>query len=165
MVLVARTSPLCSPLVCVYGYAMPLIKQFEGCRLRPYQDLAGVWTIGWGATYLANGKRVTATTAPISQDQADQLLATLVTKFFNGVTDLLANDTFGWRNTEVAALTSFAYNLGLTALGGSTLMKLANQGNVQGAADQFPLWCMSNGVKVAGLFRRREAERALFLTP
>ena len=27
-----------------------LIKEFEGCYLKAYQDSGGVWTIGWGIT-------------------------------------------------------------------------------------------------------------------
>lgn len=27
-----------------------LIRQFEGCHLEAYRDIAGVWTIGWGHT-------------------------------------------------------------------------------------------------------------------
>ena len=38
------------------GYAA--IKQFEGLRLHAYQDIAGVWTIGYGSTYYTNGKHV-----------------------------------------------------------------------------------------------------------
>ena len=29
---------------------LPLIKEFEGCRLKAYLCPAGVWTIGWGCT-------------------------------------------------------------------------------------------------------------------
>ena len=42
-----------------------LIKQFEGCRLKAYQDSVGVWTIGYGHTesvqlLLANGANTDA---------------------------------------------------------------------------------------------------------
>ena len=50
-----------------------LIKRFEGCVLHPYQDSVGIWTIGWGCTTLSDGTRVTMTTTPLSQVQADAL--------------------------------------------------------------------------------------------
>ena len=63
------------------------------------------------------------------------------------------------------ALVSFAYNIGGPSLAASTLLKLLNTGDVAGAADQFLRWNKSKGVVLAGLIRRREAERKLFLTP
>ena len=59
----------------------------------------------------------------------------------------------------------FAYNVGTGALQKSTLIKLLNAGDTQGAADQFLRWNKAGGQVVAGLTRRREAERKLFLTP
>ena len=47
----------------------------------------------------------------------------------------------------------------------STLLRLLNAGNFQAAADQFPRWDRAGGKEVAGLLARRNAERALFLTP
>ena len=63
------------------------------------------------------------------------------------------------------ALVSFSYNLGLGSLQNSTLLRLLNAGNFQAAADQFPRWDRAGGKEVAGLLARRNAERALFLTP
>ena len=61
------------------------------------------------------------------------------------------------------ALVSFAFNLGLGALRGSTLLKKLNVGNVKGAADQFLLWVNAAGKVLPGLQKRRQDERALFL--
>ena len=47
----------------------------------------------------------------------------------------------------------------------STLLRLLNAGNFQAAADQFPRWDRAGGKEVVGLLARRNAERALFLTP
>ena len=63
------------------------------------------------------------------------------------------------------ALISFSYNLGLGSLQQSTLLRLLNAGNFQAAADQFPRWDRAGGKEGAGLLARRNAERALFLTP
>jgi lysozyme len=63
------------------------------------------------------------------------------------------------------ALTSFVYNCGPGALQGSTLLKLLNQGNYQGAAAQFSRWNKAGGKVWPGLVRRRAAEASLFLEP
>jgi len=62
------------------------------------------------------------------------------------------------------ALVSFTFNLGEGNLARSTLLKLLNQRNYQGAAAQFPMWCMAAGQVLPGLVKRRAAERALFET-
>jgi lysozyme len=61
------------------------------------------------------------------------------------------------------ALISFAFNLGLSALAGSTLWRLFAHGDIQGAANEFPKWIYAGGKLLEGLKRRRQAERELFL--
>ena len=46
---------------------------------------------------------------------------------------------------------------------GSTLRRKLKAGDKLGAANEFPKWCRANGKVVAGLQRRRNAERAMFL--
>ncbi|MCK2118973.1 lysozyme, partial [Pseudomonas juntendi] len=60
---------------------------------------------------------------------------------------------------------SFTYNLGAANLESSTLRRLLNSGDYAGAADQFPRWNKAGGKVLAGLTRRRAAERDLFLEP
>ncbi|MFH4317138.1 lysozyme, partial [Acinetobacter baumannii] len=64
---------------------------------------------------------------------------------------------------QVAALTSFAYNVGLGAFARSTLLKKLNAGDVRGAADEFLRWTRVGNRTVRGLVARRRAERDLFL--
>ena len=57
--------------------ALPLVKEFEGCRLTAYPDPgtgAEPWTIGWGSTTYPDGKPVQPGDH-ISQALADALLA------------------------------------------------------------------------------------------
>ena len=68
-------------------------------------------------------------------------------------------------DNQFAALVSLAYNIGVSAFGGSTLLSYLNKGNYSAAADQFARWNKGGGKVLAGLTRRREAERKLFLTP
>jgi lysozyme len=75
------------------------------------------------------------------------------------------NVTVPLNQNQFDALTSFVYNCGPGALRGSTLLKLLNQGNYQGAAAQFARWNKAGGKVWPGLVRRRAAEASLFLEP
>lgn len=134
--------------------AIPLIKEFEGCKLKAYLCPANVWTIGYGHTDgVKEGDEIT-------QQEADRLLASDVDLFTAGVQRLVTSDI---NRNQLGALVSFAYNLGLGNLRHSTLLKLVNAGDFVGAANQFPRWNKAGGKVLAGLTRRREAERQLFL--
>lgn len=137
-----------------------LIKQFEGCRLTSYQDSVGVWTIGYGWTRPVDGVPVRSGMA-IKQEVAERLLKTGLVSYENDVSKLVkVKLTQG----QFDALVSFAYNLGARALSTSTLLKKLNAGDYRGAADEFLRWNKAGGKVLAGLTRRREAERALFLS-
>ncbi|MBW7981554.1 lysozyme [Enterobacillus tribolii] len=137
-----------------------LIKQFEGCELKAYQDAAGVWTIGYGWTQLVDGKKIREDMT-ITQRTAERLLRCGVVQYEQGVNKLLK---VGVTQGQYDALVSFAYNLGVRALGTSTLLKKLNDGDTQGAAEEFMKWTKVGGMQLAGLFMRRTAERALFLS-
>ncbi|TBM13386.1 lysozyme [Hafnia paralvei] len=137
-----------------------LIKQFEGCKLTAYQDIADVWTIGYGWTQPVDGKPVAAG-MKITQQKADDLLKQGVVQYENGVNTLVKVQI---NQNQFDALVDFAYNLGVNALKGSTLLKKLNAGDYAGAANEFPKWNKADGKEVAGLTRRREAEKSLFLS-
>ena len=65
--------------------------------------------------------------------------------------------------SQFDALVSFTYNLGASALARSTLLKKLNAGDYAGAAEEFERWDKCNGKPLAGLARRRHAEKSLFL--
>ena len=132
---------------------MALTEQFESCRLEAYQDSKGVWTIGWGHT-LGVEQGMTC-----SQIQADQWLLDDVQLAANAVNQLVKG---GMTQEEFDALTDFVFNVGIGNFQKSTLLADMNANNVQGAIDEFEKWDMSGGQHVAGLLRRRDAEKALF---
>ncbi len=139
---------------------MALIKRFEGLRLQAYQDSVGVWTIGYGWTQPVAGRKVGAGMA-IDAATAERLLVCGVAQFEQGVERLVAvTITQG----QFDALVSFAYNLGLSALEKSTMLRRLNAGDRLGEADQFGRWVNAGGVRLDGLVARRAAERALFLS-
>ncbi|MFO6490468.1 lysozyme [Hafnia alvei] len=137
-----------------------LIKQFEGCRLTAYQDSVGVWTIGYGWTQPVDGKPV-GKGMTITQQKADDLLKQGVIQYENGVNSLVKVQL---NQNQFDALVDFAYNLGVNALKGSTLLKKLNAGDYAGAANEFTKWNKAGGKELAGLTRRREAEKSLFLS-
>ena len=132
-----------------------LIKKFEGLRLDVYDDVAGKPTIGYGHL-IKPGE----TFDRITEDQADSLLLADVQTTVKCVTNLVRTAV---SQNEFDALVCFAYNLGCRALQNSTLLRLINVGDMEGAAEQFLRWDMAGGMPVQGLTNRRIAERAVFL--
>ncbi|MCW2452336.1 UNVERIFIED_ORG: GH24 family phage-related lysozyme (muramidase) [Rahnella aquatilis] len=139
---------------------LTLLKSFEGCELTAYQDPVGIWTVGYGWTQPVNGKPV-GKGMIITQETADRLLQTGVIQYEKGVTRLLS---VAVNQAQFDALVDFAYNLGVKALEGSTLLKKLNAGDYAGAADEFPKWNKAGGKVLNGLVKRRAAERAFFLS-
>ncbi|MEG4048335.1 glycoside hydrolase family protein [Microcoleus sp. Pol17_C1] len=134
-----------------------LLRTFEGCELTAYDDGGGVWTIGYGHT----GDDVYPGLT-ISQTQAEELLREDLEKFESYVEDAVEVEI---DDNQFSALVCFCFNVGpgTEGFGGSTLLKLLNEGDYQGAANQFPVWNKVNGEPWLGLTRRRLAEQALFL--
>lgn len=137
-----------------------LIKQFEGCKLTAYQDSVGVWTIGYGWTQPVDGKPIRAGMT-IKQETAERLLKTGLVSYESDVSRLVK---VGLTQEQFDALVSFTYNLGARSLSTSTLLRKLNVGDYAGAADEFLRWNKAGGKVLNGLTRRREAERALFLS-
>ena len=147
-------------LVKISEEGIQLIAQFEGFRQDPYQDVAGVWTIGFGITFYDIHTPVTMADPPITEADAVNLLETNVGLKCASITDLV---TVPLTQNQFDALCSFVYNLGFTAFKNSTLLEELNKSNYAGAADEFLLWDHSGGKVVPGLLTRRQAERSLFL--
>lgn len=137
-----------------------LIKQFEGCKLTAYQDSVGVWTIGYGWTKPVDGKPIRAGMT-IKQETAERLLKTGLVSYESDVSRLVK---VSLTQGQFDALVSFTYNLGARSLSTSTLLRKLNAGDYAGASDEFPRWNKAGGKVLNGLTRRREAERALFLS-
>lgn len=138
--------------------AIDVAKQFEGCELRAYPDPAKGWlvpTIGYGATGYGINRDTVWT-----QDQADSDLVNRMRTIGSQLDTLVK---VPMTDEQKGALADFAYNLGLTALSNSTLLRLFNSGDAQAASGEFGKWIHAGGVTLPGLVKRRDAERALFL--
>lgn len=140
-----------------------LITEFEGLRLKPYLCPAGVPTIGYGTTRYYNGIKVSMSDLPITKEKAVEYLLNDVHHFELAV-DAMAVDAI--TQNQLNALVSFAYNLGATALKGSTLLRKVNTNpNDPSIKNEFAKWVYADGVKLAGLIRRRAAEAELYFKP
>jgi lysozyme len=139
--------------------AVNLVTEFEGFSACPYQDPAGVWTIGYGSTRDANGNPVCSTTPSITVTAARSLVDRDLRAAF---AEVAADVKVALTPFQEGALADFVYNLGATNFRSSTLLRLLNAGDYAGAAAQFDRWDMAGGKVLAGLLRRRQAEDALY---
>ena len=136
-----------------------LIKSFEGCFLNAYLCPAKVWTIGYGNTKYQNGTAVKQGDK-ITQQQAETLLSDILAEFSKGVSKLIKVEL---NDNQFSALVSFAFNLGLGALGKSTLLKKVNANpNDKTIEQEFQKWVNAGGKKLSGLVRRRASESKLY---
>ena len=133
-----------------------LITEFEGFREKAYQDVVGIWTIGYGFTL---GVRPGDT---ITKAQAKARLARELDGYEAAVTRACTNEP---NQNEFDALVCFAFNVGVSGMAKSSVIKAHNRGDHQAAARAFSLWNKAGGKVWPGLTRRRAAEAALYLTP
>ena len=142
---------------------LALIKAHEGLRLEAYPDPGRGWeipTVGYGHTSQAGPPDVTRGMR-ITAAQAEQILRDDLRKFEGYVTSAVHVPL---TQAQFDALVSWTFNLGPGNLKSSTMLRKLNAGDYQGAADEMLRWNKSNGKVLAGLTKRRAAERALFLS-
>jgi lysozyme len=138
---------------------IPIIRKFEGLKLRAYLCPANVWTIGYGNTFYENGSKVQEGDK-ITLDRADRLLFFVVQKFEAEIKKLVKSEI---NENQLGALTSFAFNVGAGNLAKSTLLKKVNANpNDATIRDEFNRWTKSGGKVLNGLITRRKAEADLY---
>jgi lysozyme len=139
---------------------LALIKEFEGFAPDAYQDVAGIWTIGYGHIRgVQPGMHFTA-------EQAETVLEDDLRGTEGAVASAIGSAATS--DNQFAAMVALCFNIGSGNFRTSSALREHCAGNTQKAADAFLLWNKAhiNGVlkEVAGLTRRRTAERALYLT-
>lgn len=157
-----------------------IIKHFEQLHdgdeteigLQPKLCPAGIWTVGYGhALRGADGKFLRGAAGKaeayrqhghMTVEEAEALLSADLDEFEDAVEKLVK---IKLSSNSFSALVSFAYNVGISAFGTSTLLKRVNAGRFYEAAGQFSRWNKSKGEVLNGLTKRRKAERDLFLMP
>ena len=130
-----------------------LLKHFEGCELKAYQDSVGVWTIGYGHTKgIYEGLEIT-------QSEAEKMLIDELPEYEGYITDKIVPRL---QQHEYDALVCWVYNLGPTNLSSSTMLKKLNAGEFKEVPFQMKRWDKAGGQPLLGLTRRRNAEALLF---
>lgn len=143
---------------------LALIKRSEGLRLTAYPDPStggDPWTIGYGTTSGAGVGKI-YNGMVITQIQAESMLARSLEPIELGVLKALKVQP---SQQQFDAMVSLAYNIGIPKFTASSVVRYLNAGQVEKAAGAFLLWNKANGRVMAGLTKRRKAERDLFLKP
>jgi lysozyme len=133
-----------------------LIKRFEGCKLEAYQDVIGVWTIGYGSTKgVVPGMR-------ISQQQAEDMLASRLAYEFEPAINRAIGDAPTTQG-QYDAMASLAWNIGPGAFEHHCSVPHHHvEGNYGAAAEAFKLWNKAGGQVLQPLARRRAIEAGVY---
>lgn len=137
-----------------------LMHQFEGLKLSSYLCPAKVWTIGYGNTFYEDGSKVQPN-QHISKRRADELFLNITNKSFNikPLLKVVLNEN------QYSALVCFAYNVGMSNFGKSTLLKKVNANpEDKTIKDEFLKWNKAGGKVLNGLTKRRQSESNLYFT-
>jgi lysozyme len=137
---------------------LKMMMQAEGLRLEAYPDPgtgAEPWTVGFGHTGPDVKPGMT-----ITKEQAEMLLRDDVRFAEIGVRSYT---TVPLTQSQFDALVDFAYNCGIGAMRGSTMLKKLNSRDYLGASEELLRWNRAGGKVMAGLTKRREAEKEMFL--
>ncbi|NUL39332.1 lysozyme [Kosakonia sacchari] len=130
---------------------LALIADLEGCRLRPYQCSAGVWTSGIGHT---------AGVVPTRDISEKEAASNLVADVLQVERRLAQCAPLAMPPQVYDAVVSFAFNIGSGAACRSTLVYFLNKKQWRQACNQLPRWVFIDGVRNQGLENRRQRERA-----
>jgi lysozyme len=142
----------------VLNLLVALVKIFEGCKLKAYKDIVGVWTIGYGETLGVHEGMVW------TQEQAEARLRERLAIFMLAVykrCPQLHLEPPG----RIIACTSLAYNIGVGAFSASSVRRLTYLQEFIEAAKAFLLWNKAGGKVVKGLDNRRHVESTRYLYP
>ena len=96
-----------------------LLRRFEGCRLKAYQDIVGVWTIGYGETLGVKEGDVW------TQEYAEARLRERAAQFLTAVLIRCPRLLVESENKK-AACASLAYNIGVGAFAASSVCRKTN---------------------------------------
>lgn len=159
-----------------------LMHRYEGYRTKPYLCPAHIWTIGYGHVLYQEqirlpvvrieGKEIPMIRKEMplkpednrvwTKEEIEKLFADDVASFERGVLRLTP-PVIG-RQGAFDACVSFAFNAGLGTFQRSSIRMKLNRGDWEGAANALLLYCMGGGKVLAGLKKRRDEEKALFLS-
>ena len=135
-----------------------LVKEFEGCYLEAYQDVVGIWTIGFGVT--SADKAITGKDIKkgmkISQVTADKWLEECLNRIYLPKV-LKYQNIYGFNTSQIDALVSFAYNIG-------SIDGLTDKGkrSIRTIEEKILAYNKAGGKTLKGLTTRRLRELQMF---
>ena len=135
------------------SWLVDFVKEKEGYREKAYQDSVGVWTIGYGNTRIMG--RAVKQHDVVTKPQAEMMLEAELHDFLNYVIEYRDKVGYDWNNKQVAALTSFIYNLGKGALNQVTQDGTRDNETI---AEKMLLYVNAGGKPLPGLVTRRKEE-------
>jgi lysozyme len=158
-----------------------LMHQFEGYRDKPYKCSAKIWTVGYGHAMYSDQLRLPNVRKPgyegmirddyqlkeadnrvWSKSELEDLFKSDLVVFERGVLRLAPN--LDGNQAKFDACVCLSYNIGLGNFQRSTVRQKILRGDWENAAEAFLSWSKAGGKVLKGLLRRREAEKALFLS-
>lgn len=131
------------------------LASWESFSAKPYKDIGGVWTNGFGNTNNVDP------TKSVSVPQALKQLGENTIVAERAVRQCVKRPM---TQNQYDSFVLFTYNVGGGAFCKSTLVKKFNAGDTAGACNELAKWVYVSGRKVQGLANRREDERKLCLS-
>lgn len=143
------------------------LRRKEGERLVPYLCMAGVPTVGVGATSYPDGRKVQLSDPPITLEQSAAMLTKEVDRYADAVLEMVDHRC---TTMQLVALVLCGYNIGLGGLRGSSMIRSHRIGDYSAASNAFRLWDQFTNPKTGkreqstGLLARRTQEAAIYLS-
>ena len=131
-----------------------LIKKYEGCYLSSYKCPAGVWTIGYGTTYI-KGLPVCEGMS-ITKDRAETLLNEWIE---NEVMPYISD--LNLKGKQLEAIISLVYNVGGPAFKKSKLRQAIINKDFEAVCRE---WDFGFKSKLKGIYKRRVEELFFFIS-
>lgn len=147
-----RTKTLTGVAAASIAIATPTISSWEGFRGKPYRDIGGVWTVCYGETDNVDPSKI------YTKAECDEMLAARVPHYYKGAMSKVRIDI---PITMRASITSFTYNIGISAFHKSTMLRKINEGRLEEACQELDRWSYVGSMWVKGLNNRRKAEYKL----
>lgn len=143
------------------------LRKKEGEKLSPYRCIAGIPTIGVGATSYPDGRKVQMSDPAITLEQSAAMLNKEIDRYCDAVLEMINHSC---TTMQLVALVMCGYNIGLAGLRGSSIIRAHNAGDFSAAANSFRLWNKYRNPQTgkleesSALLARRVQESAIYLS-
>jgi lysozyme len=152
--------------------AIDVLIELEGKIDHVYKDKAGFLTIGVGhllskseihsgKIHLSNGNVLDFRNGTLSDDDIKELLRDDLLRYEHAIRESVKVPI---TQEHFDALSSFVFNIGITAFKNSTLLRLLNKSQYSKVPFQLKRWNKAGGRVIKGLIYRRNTEVAMWNT-